>query len=324
MKFKLFTIIILLLLLFTSCAKAPEQTEKADDMPAEKINVAISLPKETDYSAALAKELTNSLYQKGYNIILRYAQNDGKTQQEQINELISQNISCLIIEPVNDFSLNLEKYSDIPVININNPLNDGSSVDCFISPNYNEAGIQTGSFILSKTEQNTSAGTIEFIMGEPTYSATEFFNGIMEVLKPALQSGTLNCRSNRTSIEQCTTTAKNNTDIINNFAYYLSGYYLKNDLDVCVASSDSLAQGCLSRITSQAYKTLPLITGLGGTNKQGISFSADLNIPKQASVCADLAESLINGKSIKGNTTGKIQMGDVQVPSLIVENTAEE
>ncbi len=328
------------LLLFTGCGSltAVEEgtTETEIDTRAnlpveERENIAICFPKNNEHNEKLAKELTNSLWRRGYNIILNYAEGDAKLQAEQIAGLTEEDIKCLIVYPVDGSALSFEAFeeADIPVVNIEKPVENTEGIDLFIKYDSVKAGELIADRIISDKALDSATGvTIEFLMGEKNDESLDFYNGLMSRLSPYLDSGALVCRTGRTAFEDCSTNAKTPVEVTDDLARYLSGYYIDEDLDVLVTGSDLIANGCDAyfAINGHTADNFPYVTGVNGDARSVIDFSegylsvtAFKNCKKEAESCAEGVDDLVLDKFKASDYETKDEEGNKIVPTLVLE-----
>ncbi|MCD8158581.1 MAG: substrate-binding domain-containing protein [Clostridiales bacterium] len=343
MKFRLSILLLAFTLMGTACGAAADNLEKTAEAeesseensetaePEERLNIAISLPEETQYNKKLGKELTNKLWQAGYNIILRYAEGDTDTQREQIKELLEQDVKCLIFCPVGNESPKIDSLNkeDIPVVNLDVLDTETECTDLYITYDNEKIGQDIGDYIISEKNLDSAENvTIEFILGENNPVTEDIYKGLMDKLSPYLESGALDCRSGRTDLESCTTTAKTGVAVMNDLGRYLSGYYLSNDLQACVTGADYIANGCCGYFATNGYmlENFPLVTGVNGETsavrdfEQGfLAMTAFKDTKKEAETCVEAVKNLIEGEDVKDLADAKTLNGDIEIPTIVLE-----
>ncbi len=328
------------IMLLAGCQGAAEQNEGTTETeidtrvnlpPEERENIAICFPENNEHNAKLAKELTNSLWRRGYNIILNYAEDDAKLQAEQIAELTKNDIKCLVVDPVDGGSLSFDAMHEagIPVVNIESPVDNTDGIDLFIKYDSEKAGEIIGEHIISQKELDSANGiSIEFLIGENNKQNRDFYNGLMNKLSPYLESGALVCSTGRTSLEDCTTNAKTPAEVTDDLARYLSGYYVDNKLDVLVAGSDVIASGCDAYLVMNGYMNsdFPLVTGVNGDARSVVDFEAELlsatafkDCKAEAESCAEAVDALVLETFKASDYSNKSENGEETTPTLILE-----
>ncbi|MCD8215370.1 MAG: substrate-binding domain-containing protein [Clostridiales bacterium] len=340
MKFKIIALALAFALFGAGCGTgvnnsesetAAEEENTIPTDPEERLNIAISMPEENEYSKKLAKEFTNKLWQKGYNIILRYGENDAETQREQIEELFEQDIKCLIFCPVTSADLEIDSLNTegIPVINLDILNPNTECTDLYVTYDNVKIGEDIGDYIISTKNLDSAKGvTIEFLLGENTSATQDLYKGIMNKLSSYLKNGALECRSGRTELESCTTTAKTAVAVMNDLGRYLSGYYLNSDLEVCVTGADYIASGCGGYFITNGYTLdeFPTVTGVNGEAsavrdfEQGfLSMTSFKDASSEAETCAEAVNILISGGDIDSLTKTKTANGSKNVPIITLE-----
>ena len=147
----------------------------------------------------------------GYEVDLQYAEDDVQMQVSQIENMIASGVECLVIASIDSSALvNVEeqaKNAGIPIIAYDRLLMDTDAVSYYATFDNKGVGTAIGQYIkdtkqLDKAKAEGKSYTIEFFMGSPDDNNALFlYNGLMEVLKPYLDDGTLVCESGRTSFE---------------------------------------------------------------------------------------------------------------------------
>lgn len=356
MKHKLLFLLLVMAVLifaFTACGKKNEtedgsaetQTAEAEDeaedgydddelvdvAPEDRLNIGISLPSETQYNKKLAKELTNRLWRKGFNVILKYAENDVSTQQTQISDLLTQDIKCLIVYPAAQSGLDLTEVSSakIPIINIDLPLYAPAPIDLYVGYDNVKAGELAADYVISlKKLSGNKDVTIEMLFGESDPISADIYTGVMNKLSQYFDNGALVCRSGRTTLEACSTTSENAVAVYNDLGRILSGYYLDCDLEILITGADYIASGAAAYFLTNGYAadSLPMITGINGEPsaarefEQGfISMTSFKDAREEAKICTRATLSLIEGKYVSYLSDETIYNGSKDVPSVILE-----
>ena len=184
----------------------PEEAET--DEPAQK--VAVLLPDEENWSVD-AEALESNLEEDGYEPVVYYAEGDVSRQVSQIQELTGENVSAFIIAPVDPYGLPAVlsdvREADIPVFSYDELIMDTNAVNYYTAFGGRQVGRQIGEEIVKRQEldrlrEEKESRTIEFFMGSVDDSQALFlYNGLMEVLQPYLEDGTLECPSGKISFD---------------------------------------------------------------------------------------------------------------------------
>lgn len=206
----------------------------------------------------------------GYEVDLQYAEDDVQAQVSQIENMIASGVDCLVIASVDSSALvNVEKSAKeagIPIIAYDRLLMDTDAVSYYATFDNKGVGTAIGEYIETKMDlANASESyTIEFFMGSPDDNNALFlYNGLMEVLQPYLDNGTLVCKSGRTSFDDTCILRWSQETAQQNCENYLTGFYADEDLDICATAFDGFAYGCKAALESAGYTEAnwPLVTG---------------------------------------------------------------
>ncbi len=187
-----------------------DSTETEEEEPA--VKVGILLPDENEGTWAMdGQNLKECLEADGYEAELVYAQGDSQKQASQILDMAALDIPALIIAPVDEYGLTeaLEetKEKNIYVFSFDKLIRDSDGVNYYAAFSGRSAGKAAAEAIvkeqdLEKAREEQKSRTIEFLMGsQDDIQSLFFYNGVMEILQPYLDDGTLACASARTSFE---------------------------------------------------------------------------------------------------------------------------
>ncbi len=356
-KRKCWILCLLLLMGLTGCGKksAPVSTELPPsggsssgnssilDSEAVKKNlktVAISMPSQSSEKWINGAAVMNTLFtDKGCQVMVEFAEDDAQKQIGQIEELIQEPISCLIVSPVPSADLRdvLEeaKEKEIPIISYDRLIMDTDAADYYAGFDNLQAGRQIGEYIVEEKELKKSmssdgpeACTIEFFMGDPQdYSAKMVHEGIMEVLKPYLDSGRLVCRSGRIKFQDTAILYESRETAQKNCEALLDANYLDGHLDVACTSSDILAHGIRTALENREYAQgpdWPLVTGQDAeleavtdilSGYQTMSVFRDTRL--LAEQCVEMAMNCIQGAQPTTNDNKNYKNGTKTVPSYL-------
>ena len=270
----------------------------------------------------------------GYEVDLQYAEDDVQAQVSQIENMIAAGADCLVIAAVDSSALvNVEaqaKEAGIPIIAYDRLLMDTDAVSYYATFDNKGVGTAIGKYIEeSKDLANTSESyTIEFFMGSPDdNNAVMLYNGLMEVLQPYLDDGTLVCKSGRTSFDDTCILRWSQETAQQNCENYLTGFYADEDLDICATAFDGFAYGCKAALEGAGYKVgenWPLITGQDAelmATKNIIAGSQTMSIYKDtrllADKCVTMVQAVLEGAEPEINDTEQYDNGKLVVPSYL-------
>ena len=186
-----------------------EETDETAEAPKGKIGVLLS--QDDDNASVDAEEMTDQIADGGYEAEIKNANGDADLQISQIQECIDEEVSALIINPVDPYGLadilNTAKEKEIPVISYDKLIRDTAAVNYYASYDTRAIGNEIGKEIvkkmsLEKAQEDKKSYTIEFLMGSPDDNGALFLcNGILEVLQEYLDDGTLVCKSGNTTFD---------------------------------------------------------------------------------------------------------------------------
>jgi putative multiple sugar transport system substrate-binding protein len=273
----------------------------------------------------------------GYEVDMQYAEDDVQQQVSQIENLIANGADCLVIAAVDSSALvnvlKQAKDNNIPVIAYDRLLMDTEAVSYYATFDNKGVGTAIGSYIEEKKDlKNAKAEgksyTIEFFMGSPDdNNAYFFYDGIMEVLQPYLDDGTLVCKTGRTSFEDTSILRWSQETAQQMCENYLSGYYADEKLDIACSAFDGFSYGVRAALESAGYTVgdeWPLITGQDAelmATKNIIAGYQTMSIYKDTRVLADkcvtMVQAVLEGTEPEINDKDQYNNNVKTVPSYL-------
>lgn len=264
---------------------------------------------------------------QGYNVELRYSNDDVYQQNNDIECLIADSVDVLLVVPIDGDALSqtLKRAGEdgIEIISYDRLIRNTDAIDYYISFDNNGVGRLQGQFIIDSLNLDKAEGTynIEFVLGDPAdNNATYYYNGAMEVLKPYLDSGKLNIPSGKESFEEAATPGWSTDDAYENMQNTLASYYSDGSrLDAVLASNDAVALGASKAIQSD-YKgsNYPIITGQDADiitihnivdNTQAMTVFKNVN--EEAAVAVEVAGALLEGRKPSDELIASLPKGTV-------------
>ena len=316
---------------------APADDAAEEEAPAAEANgkkVGVAMP--TQSSERWINDGANmkdQLEKLGYEVDLQYAEDDVQMQVSQIENMIASGVNCLVIASIDSSALvNVEaqaKEAGIPIIAYDRLLMDTDAVSYYATFDNKGVGTAIGKYIEEKKDlANTSETyTIEFFMGSPDdNNAHMLYAGLMEVLQPYLDNGTLVCKSGRTSFDDTCILRWSQETAQQNCENYLTGFYADEDLDICATAFDGFAYGCKAALEGAGYteENWPMITGQDAelmATKNIISGKQTMSIYKDtrllASKCVTMVQAVLEGAEPEINDTEQYDNGKIVVPSYL-------
>ena len=272
----------------------------------------------------------------GYEVQLQYAEDDPQTQVSQVENMVAQQVDCLVIAAIDGGPLvpveEQAKAAGIPVIAYDRLLMDTDAVKYYASFDNEGVGTAIAEYIkeAKDLEGAKAAGesyTIEFFMGSPDdNNAVLLHRGIMNVLQPYLDDGTLVCKTGRTSFDDTCILRWSQETAQQWCENYLSGFYADEDLDIACTACDGFAYGVRSALESAGYTEAnwPLITGQDAelmavkniiSGKQTMSIYKDTRL--LAEKCVNMVNAVLSGTEPEINDTTTYDNNVLVVPSYL-------
>lgn len=252
----------------------------------------------------------------GYNVEIRYSNDDSGQQNNDVEYMIADRVDLLIICAVDGVTLSqtlktAEEYG-IPVVAYDRLIMNSSAVDCYISFDNYTVGKLQGEFMakaLGLDERNDPA-RLEFIAGDPAdNNAPYFFRGAYDALEPYLDSGKCKVLSGKTAFTQCATQDWSTDKAYENMQNLLASYYVGGgSLDGVLCSNDSVALGVSRAIDSDYNGKAPVITGQDGDiiNLRNIvdgrqTMTVFKNVNDEAEAALEVSKAILQGETIGSN-----------------------
>ena len=318
-------IVSLLLCLMLVVASAAALAEK----------VGVSMPtKDLQRWVQDGENMQKELEAAGFEVELQYASNDVPTQLNQVETMIDNGCSVIVISAIEGSSLGTAlakaKEKGIKVIAYDRLLMDSDAVDYYATFDNYMVGTVQGNYVKEKLDLDNAAGPfyIEFTAGDPgDNNAGYFFNGAFDVLKPYIESGKLVVRSGQTTFEQVATPTwktdvaqKRADDILT--AYYPNG----EQLDVWLCSNDSTALGVTNALDNYTGEGWPIITGQDcdiANTKNMIAGKQSMSVFKDTRTLAarvvTMIKQILAGEEVEVNDTETYNNNVITVPSYLCE-----
>ncbi len=319
-----------------------EQPNATQSTNGEKLKVGVAMPTQSSERWINdGKNMKEKLEALGYEVDMQYAEDDVQMQVSQIENLIANGADCLVIAAVDSSALvNVlaqAKEKKIPVIAYDRLLMDTDAVSYYATFDNKGVGTKIAEYIekekdLKNAKSQGKSYTIEFFMGSPDDNNAVFlYNGIMEVLKPYLDDGTLVCKSGRTSFDDTCILRWSQETAQQNCENYLAAYYADQKLDIACSAFDGFAYGIRSALQGGGYtlEDWPLVTGQDAelmAVKNIISGYQTMSIYKDtrllAAKCVTMVEAVLKGTEPEINDTEQYNNNKLTVPSYLCEPVA--
>ncbi len=342
----------LALLILTACAAGKEK-KAAPEMPDfMKENTAGEITESTSHGRKVGVAMPTSLSERwigdgtnmqaklealGYEVDLRYAENDIEVQIDQIESMILNGVECLVISSIDSEALvdvlEMAREKGIYVIAYDRLLMQTPAVSYYATFDNKLIGKQIGQYIVEKKELETAIEenriyTIEFFMGSPDdNNALILYQGMMEVLQPYLDNGVLDCRSGKVSFEETCILRWSGDTAEQMCTEYLEKYYGEEPLDIVCTAYDGFCYGVKKALENKGYtlgEGWPLITGQDADMaavKNIISGYQSVTIFKDtrmlAGKCVTMVQAVLENAEPEINDTHQYDNGILVVPSYL-------
>jgi len=278
----------------------------------------------------------------GYEVDLQYADDNIELQVEQIYNMILNGADCLVIASVDSAALvgvlEKAKHNGVYVIAYDRLLMETDAVSYYATFDNKAVGTLIGKYIedeksLKSAFREKRSYTIEFFMGSPDdNNAVYLYRGLMEVLQPYLDNGTLICNSGKISFEETCILRWSRETAEQRCTEYLDTYYNDVKLDIACSAFDGFAYGVKTALLNEGYvpgKDWPIITGqdaelnaikdiIGGT--QTMSIYKDTRV--LATKCVTMVKAVLEGGIPEINDTRQYNNGKMIVPSYLCTSIA--
>ncbi|PTT67893.1 multiple monosaccharide ABC transporter substrate-binding protein [Arthrobacter sp. HMWF013] len=312
--------------------------------------IGVSLPSQDEERWITdGKAIKEGLEKVGYQVDLQYANNDIPTQQQQVDQMLTQGADLLILAPLDGTALSPQLQqaasSNIPIVSYDRFVRNSADVDVYVTFDNFKVGAQQatslliGLGVLNKDGSEGSAKgpfNIELFGGSlDDNNATFVFNGGMSVLQKYIDNGTLVVKSGQNKLAQVATEnwsqqkAQERMDNLLTASY--SGGTAK--LDGVLTPNDSVARGVITSLGNAGYgptlssqpKPMPVTTGQDAEVasvkfvNDDVQFSTVFKDTRAlAAQTVKASQDLLAGKDPEVNDTKSYDNGSKIVPSFLV------
>lgn len=302
--------------------KDGEAEEETEEEPEEALKVGVLLPEEEGWERD-AESLRTELEENGYEAVIEYAGGDASVQEQQIAELTEQEAAALVIAPADAYGLSEvlaeAKEKSIPVFSYDALIMDTDAVNYYTTFDRRKMGRMIGEQIvkekdLEKAQKEEQSYNIEFLMGSSDdIRALFLYNGVMEVLQPYLEDGTLVCRSGLTAFDDNGILRWSEDKAEDQLTDILEEFYQDTEtLDIVCTGFDGAAvkaaEVFLEAETAPKSEEWPMITGVGceaeavkGIAEGKISCSIFMDRRTLAEECVKMLTVYLDGENPEVN-----------------------
>ena len=249
----------------------------------------------------------------GYDVELKYSDNDTNQQNNDIQGMIADGVDLLLIAAIDGNTLSQTladaKDANIPVIAYDRLIMNTDAVSYYVSFDNYTVGKLQGQYVIDELKLDSEDGpfNIEFTAGDPAdNNAGYFFSGAYDTLESYIKDGKLVIPSGKKTFEQVATPSWSTDNALENMQNTLASYYSDGTiLDVALCSNDSTALGVAQAISSDYNGgNSPIVTGQDGdiANLKNIvdgkqSMTVYKNVNDEAGVTLEVSKAILSGET---------------------------
>ncbi|TYP56774.1 D-xylose ABC transporter substrate-binding protein [Thermosediminibacter litoriperuensis] len=321
----LLLVVFLTVSILTGCSKTvQDQAASSDQQQSQneekKIKIGFSLPtlreeryiKDRDYFVQRAQEL-------GAEVLVQAANNDENQQNNQVENLITQGIDVLVLDPQNADSaaalVEAAHKAGIKVISYDRLIRN-ADVDLYISFDNVKVGELQGKFLTEKVPK----GNYFLFSGAPTDNNARLFKqGAMKYIQPLADKGDIKILFDQPikdwqpeeALKLCENALTAN----------------KNQVDAILAPNDGTAGGIIQALQAQGLAGKVVVTGQDAelaAAKRIVEGTQSMTVFKDvrelAKKAAEVAVMLAQGKEVKDlpEANQTVNNGKIDVPSILL------
>jgi putative multiple sugar transport system substrate-binding protein len=324
------------------------ENDSAGKDPSE-LTIGVAMPTQT-YERWVKEGgiIEDMLKEEGYQVSLQYADDDIPTQQQQIDQMISQEVDALILASIDGSALSAQldaaKAAGIPTISYDRLLTDSENVDFYVTfDNYAVGVAQANSLLyglglLDKDFEEAADApsgplNIELFAGSLDDNNSHlFWQGAIDTLQPLLDDGTLVVVSGQTDIEQAATQRWEQETAQKRMENLLTTHYKGGkQLDGVLAPADPLSRGIINALQQDGRGDtiedgLPIVTGqdaeiasvklIADGVQSSTIFKDTRELAKQA---VSAAKAYLEGSEPEANDTETYDNGAKVVPAYLLD-----
>jgi putative multiple sugar transport system substrate-binding protein len=271
---------------------------------------------------------------EGYEVDLQYANNEEKTQLDQVTNMINNGCAVVVIAAVTGdalgSALDLAGEKGVKVIAYDRLLMENENVDYYATFDNYMVGTKQGTYIKEALDLDNAEGpfVMEITAGDPgDNNARYFYQGALDVLQPYIDSGKIVVKSGQVAFDDVATPTWK-TEIAQTRAdSILSSFYADGSkIDAWLCSNDSTALGVTNALEDKYEGDWPIITGqdcdvsnvknmLAG--KQSMSIFKDTRT--LAAQVVKMVGQILKGEEVDVNDTETYNNNKKVVPSFLCE-----
>jgi len=274
----------------------------------------------------------------GYTVDLQYAEDDIPNQLAQIENMITKEVSVLVIAAIDGTTLSnaLESahFANIKTIAYDRLIRDSEYVDYYATFDNFKVGVQQASSLAAGLEERFSDSkpwNVELFGGSPDdNNAYFFYNGAMSVLQPMIDDGSITISSGQMGMEKVGTLRWDGAVAQSRMDNLLSAHYTDAKVHGVLSPYDGLSIGILSSLKGVGYGSgdllMPIVSGQDAELQSiksiisGEQYSTVFKDTRElARVAVGMAQALIEGTEPEINDTTTYDNGVKVIPSYLLE-----
>ncbi|MFJ4711872.1 multiple monosaccharide ABC transporter substrate-binding protein [Streptomyces sp. NPDC088785] len=331
-----------LTLTLAACGQNGEGGKDEKKGSAKGSTVGIAMPtKSSERWIADGNNVVKSLKAKGYKTKLVFGEDDPDQQVSQIENMITQGVSALVVAAIDNKSLNnvLQEAADakIPVIAYDRLILDSKNVDYYATFDNEKVGELQATSLIEKiglTSGKKGPFNLELFAGSNDDNNTKyFFNGAMKVLQPYIDKKQLVVKSRQTKLNQVTTLRWDGATAQKRMDDILTSAYAKDRVDAVLSPYDGISIGIISALKSDGYgsagKPLPPVSGQDAEVASvksiiaGEQYSTVYKDTRElAKRAVTMVDDVLNDKKPETNDDKTYDNGAKVVPAYLLEPVA--
>jgi putative multiple sugar transport system substrate-binding protein len=274
----------------------------------------------------------------GYRTVLQYAEDDIPTQLNQVENMITQGVSALVIAAIDGTTLSnaLEnaEASGIPIIAYDRLIRESGAVDYYATFDNFQVGVLQAESLVQCLNDRFADGkpwNVELFGGSPDdNNAFFFYNGAMSVLQPLIDAGDIVVPSGQMGMDVVGTLRWDGAVAQARMDNLLSANYGDKTLHGALSPYDGLSIGILSSVKGVGYGSgdlaMPCVTGQDAevpsvkSMMAGEQYSTVFKDTRElARVTVGMVDALLSGGEPEINDTTTYDNGVLVVPSYLLK-----
>ena len=277
------------------------------------------------------------LKERGYGTDLQYAEDDIPNQLSQVENMVTKGAKVLVIAAIDGTTLSdvlkQAKAKGITVIAYDRLIRDTPNVDYYATFDNFQVGVLQAQSIEQALGLKEGKGpfNIELFGGSPDdNNAYFFYNGLMSVLQPYIDSGKLVIGSGQKGMDKVSTLRWDGATAQARMDNLLSAFYGRKRVDAVLSPYDGLSIGILSSLKGVGYGSgnmaMPIVSGQDAevpsikSMQRGEQYSTIFKDTRDlARVTADMVDASLSGKEVTVNDTKTYNNGVKVVPSYLLK-----